>query len=273
MIERFDISNGLGASLQIVLNDSTSGLLVEEIGGMGPVKATIVSSSSAGVDGEEYQSSRREGRDITFRINLEPDYVNETVSDLRDRMYDFFMTKLKVTMRFYRTSGLFVDIAGVVESCEPAIFTPEPALDVSIRCGKPDFIDPQAVTINGSSTSSTVATDLNYRGTVESGILLTLNVNRSINEFTIYNTPPDGLLRQLDFSTPLVAGDILRISTIKGAKYVSLTRGSTTSSLLYAVSPQSSWIEFFRGINKFRLYAVGAAIPYTIQYTTKYGGL
>lgn len=273
MIEKVDVSNGLGATLQIELGDPSTGLLVEEIGGLGPVKATIVSTSFAGVDGEQDQSSRREGRDITFKINLEPDYVTETVWDLRQRVYAFFMTKMKVSLRFYMTSGLYVDIAGIVETCEPDIFTAEPAMNVSIRCSKPDFIDPNLVTLSGSTTALTTGTNIAYAGSVEAGIVLTLNVNRTLNEFTIYNTPSDGLLRQFDFAAALQAGDVLKISTVQGSKYVTLTRASVTSSLLYAVSPQSSWIQFFQGINNFRLYAVGAAIPYTIQYTTKYGGL
>lgn len=273
MIEQVDVSNGQGAPLLLNLADSASGLLVEEIGGLGPVKATIVSSSFAGVDGEQNQSSRREGRDITFKIKLEPDYVSETVWDLRQRVYDFFMTKMKVSLRFHMSSGLYVDIAGIVETCEPDMFSEEPKMDVSVRCGKPDFIDPNGVTLEGLSTALTAVSDINYLGSVEAGIVLTLNVDRTLNEFTIYNTPPDGVLRQLDFSAPLEAGDVVTISTVQGSKYVTLTRGTTTSSLLYAISPQSSWIEFFKGINKFRLYAVGAAIPYTIQYTTKYGGL
>lgn len=273
MIEKVNVSNALGATLSIELGDPTSGLLVEEIGGMGPVKATIVESTAAGVDGAQLQSMRREGRDITFKINLEPDYVTETVWDLRQQVYNFFMTKMKVSLRFFMTSGLYVDIAGAVETCEPDIFTAEPAMNVSIRCSKPDFIDPNSTTMNMNTTDLSTVTDIDYEGSVESGIVLTLNVNRTLNEFTIYNTPSDGVLRQLDFSAALQAGDVLQISTIRGSKYVTLTRASVTSSLLYAVSPQSNWIEFFQGINKFRLYAVGAAIPYTIQYTTKYGGL
>jgi len=273
MIEKVDISNALGSTLQIELGDPSTGLLVEDIGGLGPVKATVVESTSAGVDGAQLQSMRREGRDITFKINLEPDYVTETVWDLRQRVYNFFMTKMKVSLRFYMTSGLYVDIAGVVETCEPDIFTAEPAMNVSIRCSKPDFIDPNTTLTNLNTTALTVGTDINYVGSVESGIVMTLNVNRTLNEFTIYNTPPDGVLRQLDFSAALQAGDVLKISTVVGSKYVTLTRATVTSSLLYAVSPTSNWIEFFQGINKFRLYAVGAAIPYTIQYTTKYGGL
>lgn len=272
MIEIVDVKNALGATLRIELGDPSSGLLVEEIGGMGPVKATVIETTSAGVDGAQLQETRREGRDITFKIFLEPDYVTETVWDLRQQIYDFFMTKVRVSMRFFMTSGLFVDIAGVVESCEPDIFTAEPAMNVSIRCSKPDFIDPTVVNRAGSTTASTVATDIDYPGSVETGIVLTLNVNRALTEFTVYNTPSDNILRQMDFAASLQAGDVLKISTVRGDKFITLTRAGVTSSLLYAVSPQSSWTQFFRGINKFRVYAVGAAIPYTIQYTTKYGG-
>jgi hypothetical protein len=38
-------------------------------------------------------------------------------------------------------------------------------------------------------------------------------------------------------------------------------------------SSVSTWINFFPGTNYIRVYADGAAIPFTIEYTTKLGGL
>jgi hypothetical protein len=114
---------------------------------------------------------------------------------------------------------------------------------------------------------------LNYDGEVETGFVFTLNVNRTLSEVTIYNTTPNEGIRSLDFSGSLVAGDVLVINTITGSKGATLTHLGASSSVLYGVSPQSSWLDLKPGSNQLRVYAVGAAIPFTIAYTTKYGGL
>jgi hypothetical protein len=169
--------------------------------------------------------------------------------------------------------GLTVNISGYVETCEPNIFTQEPAVDVSIMCFQPDFVDVTTQTISEDTVSDTTELDVEYDGTVETGIVFTLNLNRTESDFTIYHRAPDGALRQLDFSESLLSGDVLVINTNPGTKSATLTRTGTSTSILNGVSPQSNWISLSKGTNTIRVYATGAAIPYTITYMNKYGGL
>jgi len=273
MLWKVEVRNVAGALLTLELQDISDGIVLEDVEGLGPVKATIVSSSFAQQDGEQYHSSRREKRNITFKLRFRPDYGTTTVRTLRHRMYKFFMTKTPVSLRFYDTEGPEVDIVGRVEECEPTIFAKEPGMDISILCFEPDFVDLDVVTLSGNTTASTTETPVTYDGTVETGVLFTLNVNRTLSEFTIYHRPPDGTLRSMDVQAPLVTGDVVKISTVPGNKYATLTRtGSTTSALDY-VSPQANWMELEQGDNHIRVYADGAAVPYTIEYNTRYGGL
>lgn len=273
MLNIVEVRTSQGALLTLPLEDVSDGLIIEEIEGLDPVKATLVSSSFARLDGEQYQSSRRESRNIKLRLGLEPDYVLSTVRDLRHRLYGFFMPKSVVNLRFYMTSGLFVDISGRVESFETALFTKEPAVDISIMCFDPDFVDTTVVLLPGLTTDTMVDTVVPYIGTVETGIKFTLRVDRSLSDFVFYHVPPDGTQRALQFSAPLIAGDVLTISTVTGAKGATRLRATTSSSVLYGISPQSNWIELLPGDNRLRVYATGAGIPYDIEYTTKYGGL
>jgi hypothetical protein len=112
-----------------------------------------------------------------------------------------------------------------------------------------------------------------YEGTVETGVSFQLIVDRTVDEFTIYHTLPSGEQRQLDFSYPLLSGDIVKIDSEPGEKEVSLTRAGVTTSILYAKSATSSWIEFFKGDNLFRVYAEGDPISYGLTYYKRYGGL
>lgn len=264
---------GQAGILSLPLEDSTLGYDIQEIQGLDPVKATLVSSSFAQQDGSQYQSSRRENRNITMKLGLYPDYTTDTVQSLRQRLYPLLMTKKAVSLRFYMDGDMTVDIDGRVESFENAMFSDTPGVDLSIMCFDPDFIDPVPVVLNGSTTSGSTMTAINYVGTVETGIDLRLSINRTLTALTIYHQTPDGTVKTMDIAGSFVSGDILTISTIPGSKSATLTRSGSDSSVLYAVSPQSNWLELDTGANGVRVYASGAAIPYTITYTRRYGGL
>lgn len=275
MLEKVEVLTEQGVLLTLPLQDISEGYSVQDIEGLDPVKATLISSTFGLMDGEQYQSSRREKRNIILTLGYEPDYETGSVQDLRKKLYSFFMPKSRVLLRFFQAGEPTAQIYGRVESFDSPKFAKEPIAVISVVCFDPDFYNPTPALITGNTTSSTVETTHIYPGSVESGILFRLLVDRSITEFTIYHRPPDDTLRSLDFVTasPLQPGDVLSISTIPGNKYVTLTRGGVDISFLFGVSPQSDWISFFPGKNKLRIYAEGAGIPYQIEYTTKFGGL
>lgn len=270
---KLDIRNTQGTLLTLPLDDVSDGLVLQDVGGLGPVKATLSASSYAGSDKSQFQSAKREARNITLEFGFQPDYVTTTVSSLRDRLYHFFMSKRKVFMRFFTSDGLEVDISGIVESCEPAIFTKEPTVNVSIMSYDVDFIALEPIEVEGDTVSDSTETTIVYEGSTEVGYVFVLNLNRTLSEFTIYHRPPDGTLLQLNFAGSLLSGDILTISTVEGNKYATLNRSGTVSSVMYGVLPGSKYTKFDQGDNMIRVYAEGAAIPYTITYTSLYGAL
>lgn len=272
MINQIDFRSAFGQLLTLNPSDISDGFIIEDIEGLGPVKATISSSSFAAYDGAQYQSSRREARNIVMRIGFDVYNTATSVYVLRSLLYRFFMTKSYVSMRFY-TEDLTVDIAARVESCEPTIFTRDPGVVVSLMCFDPDFIATTEITLSGNTVSDSTETTITYPGSVETGALLTLNVDRTLSEFTIYHRAGDDILTSMDVAVDLVADDIVTISTIPGHKYARLTRSSLTSSILYGVYHQATWLELKPGDNRFRVYAVGDPIPYTLKYVPRYGGL
>jgi hypothetical protein len=278
MLTKVEARTPQGDLLSLPLEDDSSGYLVLPIDGLGPVKATMVSSSFAQQDGEQYHSSRREARNIKLSLGLNPDPATETVRKLRRKLYNFFMTKTEVSLRFYDEEDgdiLEANITGRVESCDPVLFAEEPTVEISIMCFNPDFVELAPEVISGSTTSGTTPMSIDYVGTVETGIELTINLNRSLSGFTVYHVLPDDSIRSMDFANvPLLSGDVLKISTVPGSKGATLTRAGVTSSVLYGISPQSAWIELMPGLNKIRVYhGVGADIPLVINYINRYGAL
>lgn len=273
MITLVEARTPQGTLLSLPLDDISGGYSLQKIAGLDPVKATIVSSPFANADGEQFQSSRREKRNIVVTLGIESDYITNSVRSLRKGLYDFFKPKTSVSLRFYDDEGLTVSIDGKVESFDSDLFSQEPTVDISILNFDPDFINVSSSTFSGSTVSTSATTIVDYDGDIETGLVLTLSVNRTLTEFTLYNTGEDGIVRSIDIQASFVSGDVVKVSTVSGNKYVTLTRSGVTTSLLYAMSTQSDWIELNPGENHFRVYATGAAIPYSVTYTERYGGL
>lgn len=273
MLVKVEAQNPQGDVLSLELEDISDGFVVANVDGLDPVKAEIVSSSFAQLPGSDYQSSSRGERNVVIKLALEPDYVDTSVQDLRDRLYNFFMPQEEVLLRFYRFDGLAVYSSGRVETCDVEMFTQEPSADISIILFDPDLIRTTGDSLSGNTVSTSTETTVTYPGTASVGYVFTLNVDRTLTEFTIYHRLPDGSLNSMDVQASMVAGDVVKISTVDRNKYATLTRSGMTTSLLYGVTVQSTWTQFKKGTNKLRVYATGAAIPYTVEWTPRYGGL
>jgi len=277
MLEKIEVRSVQGAVLTFPLEEP-SGYLIEDIEGLDPVNANIVSSTFANLDGEQYQSARREKRNIIFKMNLDPDYETESVRDLRTRLYNFMMPKSEVSLRFYQDDAPTVDIVGRVESFVAPLFAKVPKATISLLCMDSDFYVPEPVILAGTTTPNLDASlpgamSFDYEGSIDSGLLLTVNVNRSVASFVVYIRSEEGAVQSLTFAAPLLAGDVLRISTNPGNKYATVTRAGVQSPILYGISPYSEWVKVTPGINIMRIVLAGAAVPFTIEYNDKFGGL
>jgi hypothetical protein len=273
MLSKLEVRNRRGTLLTLPFYDDNSGYKIVSVDGLQPVSASLVSSSYAGIDGEQYHSSRRNARDIKISLDFDPDWAENTITNLRKKLYSFFMPQSEVFLRFYETSGLYLDISGRVEDFLTALFSKDPDVEIPIRCFQPDLVDPRIITLSGNTVSDNTDTIIDYPGTVDTGVILTLMPQRSLSSFTIYNQGEDNALHQLDFTGDLIAGDVLVVSSLRGAKGITLTRATVSQSYLYGRSAQSSWIDLIEGENRFRVHAIGDPIPYELEYVVRYGGL
>lgn len=273
MLTKVEVRTDQGALLSLPLFDPAEGFQIQDIQGLDPVDATLVYSSMANQDDEQEQSSKRVKRNLIFEIGYEPDWANQSVWSLRNTLYGFFMPKSQVRLRFYSDTMPTVEIVGRVEKFNSPLFSADPKATISIICAKSNFVGLDTLSFGGNTTSGSTELNRTYDGSIETGVLFEFQPDRSLNEFTIYNRLPNDTVISQEFAYPLLAGDILRINSVALNKSVRLTRGGVTVSALYGVSPYSQWINLFPGVNKLRVQAAGAAIPWTIQYANKYGGL
>lgn len=280
MFTKVEVRNSQGALITLQLGDTTNGINLVEVAGLDPVKATLVTSNFANQDGVIYQSSRRDSRNITFKLGFDADPATMTIRGLRGMVYSIFRPKTQVQMKFFvdDTDDALEDgyvIYGRVETCAPSagMFQQEPDLNISVVCFDPDFTDPVPVVVSGLSTTDVAATYFPYNGTSETGIIFTININRPLIEFVLYYTDGTGTTWTMDVAGSFLAGDQITISTVPGSKYATLVRAGVSSSVLYAVSPQSIWPQLAPGDNWFRVVAAGAAIPAQISYIKRFGEL
>jgi hypothetical protein len=253
--------------------DTSGGYSVRDIEGLDPVDAVLTSSSMAQVDGATPQNARRDIRNITMKLGLVPDYVANTVQSLRSDLYKYLLPKTNITLAFYIDGALSLVGSGQVETLSNVMFSDDPEVDVSIVCYDPDFYTPAPTVLSLNTTSDTNTTLIDYEGTSEAGVIFTLNINRTLTEFTIYSTTPDNTVQKFDVNGAYLTGDVIVVNTIPGQKGVTLTRGALSTPIMYDVDPLAVWTSLERGGNAFRAYAAGAAIPYTLSYTEKFGGI
>jgi Siphovirus-type tail component, C-terminal domain len=267
------IQNAQSGTLILPLADFSGGFIVKDIQGLDPVKATLTSSALAEIDGAQFQHARREPRNITMKLGLEPDYVTTTVASLRSELYDYFMPKSAVTLGFYFDDVLYATTVGVVESMENNMFTADPQVDISLMCYDPDFYAPDPVVVNGTTVSDATTHEIDYEGTSDTGIVFTLTFPGTASELWLYNTRPDNVMNLFRVSGSFLANDIFQVNSNPGSKSVTINRGGTKFSVLYYLDAGADWPSLMRGPNLFRAYASGAGVPYTVVYTPRYGGL
>jgi hypothetical protein len=275
VLTQVDAINVRSDTLQLPLLSAANGYAVRDIQGLGPVVAQLTSSSLAQLDGAQPQNARRDIRNITMKLGLVPNYVTTTVDSLRQGLYDYFMPTSNVGLVFWKDGSIYALTSGVVEDFQNTMFTDNPEADLSIVCYDPDFYAPAVTSASHSTVSTTDVNTISYAGNSDAGVVFTLSINRSLPSLDLYNTAPDNSVQHFSMGgLSFVSGDTLTINSIPGQKSATLTRGGISSSALSYVDPTAAnWITLQRGDNDFRAFCSGAAIPYILSYTTKYGGL
>lgn len=270
MITMVEVHTSRGQVMTLPLGDPSYGILMHEIEGLDPVKATLVSSSFAQQDGEQYHSSKREARNIILKMELKPSVVGETVRGLRNTLYGIFMPKSEVRMSFHSEGYDTVDIFGRIESFDCPIFTEEPTATISLMCYDPDFFDPTPVIFEGVTTDTETEYSFEYEGSIETGVIFELSVNRThLTGVTFNHRDGADVLSSMSIAVPLVNENVMRINTNPGEKEATVSG----NSMLYGVSPYAQWITLEPGMNHISVFAEGAPMPFTLTYTNKYGGL
>jgi hypothetical protein len=112
-----------------------------------------------------------------------------------------------------------------------------------------------------SELDQETATNIYYLGDAPIGLTIYIHANGAANDVSIINTETLETLAidsaQLISITgsDIVEGDDIEISTVRGNKYATLTRGSTEYNILNALGQDPTWFQLEKGDNVYAFTA------------------
>lgn len=278
MLQQIDFATKRGQNMSLALGDVSTGVILTEIAGLDPVKATLVSTNFAMRDGTQHQAARRESRDIIIRMNLDSRFGGVSVSQIRRNLYAMFMSKTELTLTFHSSDMASVEISGIVEDVASERFTKDPTFGMSIHCNDPDFIDISPKQGEGEGYSGSLAMhEIDYAGSVDAGIDFEIDISGSGsgNGFVLQQITPRGDTKSLIFDAELKHNDTIVIRTHPGVKEVAVRRADVETSILYGIDPQSQWPILEPGLNQIGVQVTGGTYQSYYQYKwhDRFGGL
>lgn len=279
---RLSVQNEAGNCLELTNNPNYT---ITKITGLTPPGATINSQIASGKDGEQYNSSRVNKRNIV--ITLHPEYP---VDKNRNNLYDYFPLKQNIRL-FYRNRIRDVWIDGRVETIEGDLFSMKEEMQISILCPQPYFIGKNSdagCTLNFPPIIRLLEFPASFpeEGIVfsellpdERAVFYNNGTENSGAEFHFYFYGRSEGVKITDIATggffgvtySFKAYDNLYISTIQGKKSVKLKRGPTATNLLNHRLPGSSWIPVRAGKNSLAIEAGNYELE--LNWEEKYEGV
>lgn len=275
MIKSVTVVNHLGEQLKMDLrNFEESGFLISNIDGISPGDAEISTTELSSTDGGVYNSARLASRVITMNLIF---FDRTSIENVRQKTYHYFPLKRNIKLIF-ETDNRSLQIDGYVESNNVDIFSEQEGTTITVKCPNPYFYSlGQNVTYfsgiepmfefpfcNDSLTEkllimSEIRTKYEnvifYQGDAETGILMKVHFLGPVKNLNIFNVTSRETMK-IDISriesmvgSPVVYGDDLYISTVRGSKTLTFLRNGKEYNALNALDRDSQWITLDIGEN------------------------
>lgn len=249
---------------------------IKNIVGLGPVKATVNTTPFGSVDGESHHGSSVGKRNIVITVGFNANWIDHTIESLRTFLYEYFMPKSHVSLRFFSTLRPTCEIEGVVESCEPVLFSKQPEMQISIICPQPDFISIVETTLEGNTVDDDSVVEIEYEGTAETGFELEVGVGDPSWTYSgnvlVKNITED--VQTLSTETTLDAANKMMMGSVRGNKYIQSMNGvGFITDLLRVTLIEDKWPELRPGLNQFSVVTLTPNHDWLLKYRNRYGGL
>lgn len=252
------LKNYKGEEINLTQNPNYSLISVD---GLEPSAAQIGTAASATMDGSVFRSARVGEKNIVILVAVE-----EPCEKNRIDLYRYVKTKKEMTV-FVKNGSRNVYIKGYAEAMPIGFFEQKETIQISIICTNPYFREVSEASEVISSVESlfefpfsipeegiefsriTGETEKNIinSGDIETGGLITLYASAPAANPTVY-LPYTGAFFGLNIS--LLAGDEVKINTVKGQKSVKLIRNGVDTNIINSLRFGSTWLQFESGQNR-----------------------
>lgn len=257
-----------------------------KVTGLTPPVATIFTYSLPTSDGDKFNRSRTEKRNIVLTFVPGPSPENG-----RMKIYSIFKPKKYIKL-YFTTKKRDVYVEGYVESIGGDLFENPQKMQVSIICPYPYFNQlndlitafttvnaffefPFAIEEEGiefSESVSLVEKKLYNDGDTDTGIIIELEAVGRVLEPTIYNRSTG---ESFSFKADMVTGDRIIINTNPGNKCIKLYKDGEESNIINDIYFGSKWLTLRVGENIFTYTCVEGVdnLMMTFRTNLAYGGL
>ena len=229
-------------------------LVLKSISGLTSTDVTLYVGDFASYGG--YYQGRRPGKRnpvMTFKIN--PDYKNNVeASDIRETLYRMFHEPtlgsdgVQVLLKDDRKPDRY--FIGYTEKIDADHFDKKQEAVVSMICTDP--LLKSANTTTASDAVGWVSTNINYDGSADTGIELTLKVKTATTQIVV---DINGVTMTLSKAAGFAVNDTIYINTNIGSRAIKQNGTDVMATLVST----SKWLQLTQPVNTFKTYgtAVG----------------
>lgn len=235
--------------------DESGPFVLKGAEGLGPPDITVRMARTV-FQKATYQGKSPNLRQIIVLVGLQPDWdEGQTAEELRTELYTLLTPRYGQMVRAEIVHNGVVQAyaQGQISKMEPAIFTKDPAVQITLDCDYgyllgPDYVGQQPAqrTVGGIR-----AFDVKNEGTAPAGFLAGFILRANVgNSLVLSDEDPRGQRMQID-GINWIAGDRFVIDTRPGSRGV--WRGPNGGALVSALNNMnagvSEWLELYGGDN------------------------
>lgn len=257
-ITKVRLNGASDVDLPIVGANPADTFIMKGADGLGPPEVVVTITNGV------YQNSKPADRQIVVRVGLNANYgVNQTSEQLRTTLYGLLMPNFATPLKVELMNGSLVvaTVDGYISKMEPAIFSKDPEVQITINCvGSYLYAPDPLVVVPGTKATF----DVPNIGSAPVGFELYVDLTGSPTTLRISRTSNPAEFFEINYPN-LIPGDDIIINTREDS------RAAYSDGVNYIGyrHPGSTWLQLYPGVNNFTMNTTAfnwGSITFTPQY-------
>lgn len=237
--------------------DALGPYVLKNSDGLGPPDI-VVSIGATQQEGGIYQGKKAANRQAVMLIGLQPEWdIGQTSADLRTELYGLLTPRFGklIQMEVWNDTTLIAKAEGHFSKFEAAIFSKDPAVQLTLDCTHPYLQSPNLLfqVPNEGVASGKTWFEVQNAGTAPSGFMMSLNITTGFTGALTINDDGGPTGEKLTVTRAWSAGDKFTLDTRPGSRGVWRTPSGTSAaqSILNDLDGDTStWLQLYGGLNK-----------------------